>query len=300
MVEISYQPDLFSLILDSVEEEIAVIREDGTIIYVNNAWVQFGNCNGKLDEDWLGSNYFGACVPPDGAIEDSVQKSIDGIRSVINGDTLLYEYEYPCHSPVEQRWFMMRIKPLRHHSESLFVITHQNITERKIAELRVEALSLRDPLTGLSNRRHLENHLATEWLKGRRDKCQISFVIFDIDRFKSINDGHGHHMGDACLQLAAQIIGKAARRPADLAARWGGEEFILFLYDANASSAAAIAEQVRVEIEVFDFPIVGSVTVSVGVATAIPTSEDYSGLMKQADEALYAAKKSGRNKVVMA
>jgi diguanylate cyclase (GGDEF)-like protein len=193
---------------------------------------------------------------------------------------------------------MMTVMGLTGYENQLFVITHSNITLRKLAEIKLESLAQQDPLTGLANRRHFHSYMDLEWNRCRRDQTPISLIMFDIDHFKSINDTYGHTTGDVCLTTVANVIGTFARRPYDLAVRWGGEEFILALAGTTHPTALQIADQIRVTIEQLDCSDYGHCTVSAGVASAIPVAGDYSGLIQQVDEALYSAKETGRNKVV--
>jgi len=293
----TYESEFFFAILDSIEQEIAVIRKDGAIVYVNDAWVGFGDHNDKSKEDWLRSNYLDACTSAEKVGEPGVHDIYEGMVSVIEGKNSLFKHEYPCHSPTEKRWFMMTIAALKGYGNELFVITHSNITLRKLAELKVESLAQRDPLTGLSNRRHFENHLDIEWHRSRRERTPISFIMIDIDHFKSINDKYGHFIGDMCLKAVATVVGSSARRASDLAVRWGGEEFVLILANTNRQAAIEIANQIRMSVEQLKSPDFGNCTVSAGLSSAIPEGDDYGGIMKLADKALYMAKETGRNKV---
>lgn len=294
----TYQSEFFFAILDSIEQEIAVIRKDGAIVFVNDAWVGFGNHNGMSKEDWLRSNYLDVCTTADKVGEPGVHEIYEGMISVIQGKSALFKHEYPCHSPSEKRWFMMTITALTGYENELFVITHSNITLRKLAELKVESLAQQDPLTGLSNRRHFESHLEIEWHRSRRERTPISFIMIDIDHFKTINDQYGHAIGDICLNAVASVVGSSARRASDLAVRWGGEEFVLILSNTNKQAAIEVADQIRLKVEQLKSPEFGSCTVSAGVSSAIPEGEDYSGIIQLADKALYSAKETGRNKVV--
>lgn len=294
----THQSEFFFAILDSIEQEIAVIRKDGAIMFVNDAWVGFGNENGMSKEDWLRSNYLDACTTALKVGEPGVQEIYEGIHAVVQGNSAVFKHEYPCHSPTEKRWFMMTIMALTGYENALFVITHINITLRKLAEEKVELLARHDPLTGLANRRHFDNHLNTEWHRSRREGLHLSAIMIDIDHFKAINDKHGHAIGDLCLNAVASVISQFARRATDLPVRWGGEEFILVLADTPLASALAVAEQIRLAVAQLQSPDFGGCTISAGVAAVIPDGDAYDIVIKQADKALYRAKETGRNRVV--
>ena len=182
-------------------------------------------------------------------------------------------------------------------------LEQQAIIERQLRSM--ETLANTDGLTGLANRRSLDEHLETEWRRGVREHNFLAVVMLDIDFFKSYNDKYGHPSGDECIRNIASVIKGYARRAGDIAARYGGEEFVLVLPGVDLGDAASIAEKIRLEIFSANRPHAGSpegrVTVSAGTASAPAASLD-SGeeLLRFADRALYRAKAEGRNRVVAA
>jgi diguanylate cyclase (GGDEF)-like protein len=164
-------------------------------------------------------------------------------------------------------------------------------------------LAERDGLTALRNRRAFDDHLARVWQQSVRDRAALAVLLIDIDHFKSYNDQYGHQAGDVCLQHVGELVQRFARRPLDIAARYGGEELALVLYQVNEEHARIVAEQLRGMIESQRIehraaPTTGLVTVSVGVAwlqAAMDRSPD--DAVQLADQALYAAKLAGRNQV---
>lgn len=284
-------------ILDSIEQEIAVIRKNGQIVYVNKAWVQFGANNGLPMANWLQSNYLDICASAALSEEPEAQKIYAGLVSVINGNHPDFSYEYPCHSPDEKRWFLMNVVGLKGYTDDLFVIIHSNITQRKLAEQQVQQLSLLDPLTGLANRRHFMQFLPSEWQRNRREGTPVSLILLDIDDFKHINDQHGHVAGDECLKQIANLVGRSARRPTDLAVRWGGEEFMLVLGNTSVETALTMANELLAAVRRLESPVHGHCTISLGVSSAVPTEDGFEALIQQADSALYQAKKAGKNQV---
>jgi diguanylate cyclase (GGDEF)-like protein len=180
--------------------------------------------------------------------------------------------------------------------------------QRTNAELRheqdkLEFLASHDALTGLNNRRTLNEFLQREWGRAIRARVPISAVMIDIDSFKLYNDSHGHLAGDECLQAVARVVAEGARRPTDLAARYGSEEFLVLLPETNEDGVRNGAEQIRAGVEALQIPHGRSiasavVTISAGTATVIPDpGSSPSTLLAAADNALYLAKKSGRNQV---
>ena len=175
-----------------------------------------------------------------------------------------------------------------------YTCIRHDITDKK----RVEALSVTDRLTGLFNRLKLEEAFDSELERAKRYGHPLSVVLFDVDHFKQVNDSFGHQVGDEVLVSVAQLT-KDNVRAIDVAGRWGGEEFLLLCPETELSGAMAMAEKLRSAIETFDFPAVGRITASFGVAEAKP-DESEASLTHRADEALYQAKGSGRNRVVAA
>lgn len=162
-------------------------------------------------------------------------------------------------------------------------------------------LSLTDPLTGIPNRRSLQQRLEQEWAAARRYDRPLSLVMLDVDYFKSYNDQHGHLQGDEVLRRVSQIL-KANVRRSDAIGRFGGEEFLVVLPEATKEQALGVAQKLRRSVEQADFPggylqPLGRVTISCGVATAREDGESLGDLVRAADEAMLGAKRRGRNQV---
>lgn len=171
---------------------------------------------------------------------------------------------------------------------------------RQSAERELAALASTDGLTGLANRRRLDEVLKQEWARGMRSGKPLSLLMIDVDHFKAFNQRHGHHGGDEALRNVAQALASNIRRPGDLAARYGGEEFMVVLPETDEVGAFVIAEKLRRTIAALPtfaddtLPI----TVSVGTATHLPRTNDApEPLIHAADKALYRAKEDGRNRV---
>lgn len=160
-------------------------------------------------------------------------------------------------------------------------------------------IAARDALTGLWSRRHVESLLLKEIQRAARSGAPLAVALADLDHFKSINDRFGHAVGDAALQHAGLAIG-ASLRAGDEIGRWGGEEFVIVLPDANAEQAQACAERLResLALRTFDAATQPVLTVSVGLAVWSP-GESAADLLARADRAMYEAKQAGRNRVVV-
>lgn len=167
-------------------------------------------------------------------------------------------------------------------------------------EQRLADAATHDPLTGLLNRRAVHERVSREEARARREKSPVAVALFDIDHFKRVNDRFGHAAGDEVLRVVGRLVA-ADVRPYDLAARWGGEEFLLVLPGADAAAALATAERLRRRIETAEVRLPDGplpVTISGGVAAAVPDEGIvFDALVARADSALYRAKEEGRNRV---
>lgn len=174
----------------------------------------------------------------------------------------------------------------------------------RAAQAALEVIATHDSLTGLANRRLLERALETEFGRGGRQASPLSLIMLDIDFFKRYNDTYGHVAGDQCLAEVAQVLRDCCQRKADLAVRYGGEEFVVLLPDTEMPGALAMAEQIRRSVMEKHIPHTGSpfgrVTLSLGCYCFVPSGRDsIEAFLEHADAALYQAKKSGRNQVAI-
>lgn len=163
---------------------------------------------------------------------------------------------------------------------------------------KIEDIAMRDPLTGLLNRRYLYEYF--QYIKSTKSKRFFSFILCDLDHFKKINDNFGHDCGDYVLQKTAEII-KSKIRPGDLAGRWGGEEFLIILPGLEIHSAMEVAERIRLEIFDSDFSWgdeTFKISMSFGLSGSSLGDNHPCDIITYADERLYEAKNTGRNKVV--
>jgi len=169
---------------------------------------------------------------------------------------------------------------------------------RRGLQERLAAMATTDALTGLANRRHFDDVMLGEWKRARRTRAPLSLLIIDADHFKHFNDMFGHPAGDAVLRNIARCVAVVGQREGDCAARYGGEEFALILPNTPHQAALKIAEAVRAEVASLPADR-GAITVSIGVATCVPSrARQTADLIETADRALYAAKRSGRNCVM--
>ncbi len=170
-------------------------------------------------------------------------------------------------------------------------------------EDQLEALALKDSLTGLFNSRYLWARMDEQWATGKREKSVSSVILFDLDFFKKVNDNYGHPVGDQLLKHVGQILQHTVRR-GDTVARIGGEEFIYFLPNTSETDATVIAERIRETISLTTITTDKKDRVTITISAGIASTKDYmnnspQNLYSQADKALYLAKEQGRNKVIV-
>lgn len=187
------------------------------------------------------------------------------------------------------------------------VAISRDMTEHKDLEEKLAALAASDGLTGLANRRCFDERLEQEWARAAREGTPLSLLLIDIDHFKKYNDRYGHQDGDGCLRAVAGILAAHARRPADLAARYGGEELALLLPNTNAEGCEEVGTKLQEALHALQIPHALNlpskfVTASLGGASAWPghaIATNCASLVEAADRALYAAKDAGRDRLVM-
>ena len=207
----------------------------------------------------------------------------------------------------QERWTEIHRRALHVNDAWLIVTVGRDITERKIAETALQKateqlaqLALSDPLTGLANRRKFAERFDYDMARAVRAKTPLSLLMVDIDHFKEINDQRGHLAGDACLKALAVLLAGSVR-VVDLVARFGGEEFVVLLPEMSAEQSLATAERMRSQVEAHSAEIAGgapvAVTVSIGAATSVGAALTLEELLSRADQAVYRAKRAGRNRV---
>jgi two-component system chemotaxis family response regulator WspR len=203
---------------------------------------------------------------------------------------------------------------IRYHSRSYLNLQQRDEAYRALRQsqqqlletnLELQRLTNSDGLTGLSNRRYFDEYLGAEWKRANREQSQLALLMLDVDSFKAYNDTYGHVAGDEVLRRVAGVIRENCARPADLPARFGGEEFAMILPSTSPGGARLLAEKVRRAIEALQVPHGGSpvapyVTVSIGGTAIVPGDNvPFCRLVEIADAGLYQAKRNGRNQVVM-
>lgn len=196
----------------------------------------------------------------------------------------------------------LRTYHVRRRAEEMERLVATRTEELRVANEHLSRLSFADALTGVGNRRRLDEVLDAEWRRAARSGAPLAAVICDIDVFKAYNDSLGHIEGDRCLAAVAEVIGGCANRAGDFVARYGGEEFVILIPGSDRSAAMAFAETLRRAVEDRAIPhpassVANVVTVSLGVAARVPAGDATAeGLVAEADAALYRTKQEGRNR----
>ncbi|MGB3692968.1 MAG: PleD family two-component system response regulator [Spirulinaceae cyanobacterium] len=196
-----------------------------------------------------------------------------------------------------QTWWLVQELKLQIEREKMLS------EELEITNQKLHRLASVDGLTQIANRRCFDQTFLYEWKRMTRQKQSFSLILCDVDFFKAYNDTYGHLAGDKCLLKVAQIIGANTKRPGDLAARYGGEEFAIILPNTGGEGAVKVAENIKQHLHSLAIPHVGSlisnyITLSFGIASTIPDPAcSPESLINQADNALYEAKRKGRNRV---
>lgn len=198
---------------------------------------------------------------------------------------------------------MMRITPLALPGSEHFVISHQDITERKKAEMKALELSRLDGLTGIANRRYFDEFLESELKRCSRLALPLSLAIIDLDHFKLLNDSYGHQAGDDCLKSVGALLKTFSKRPGDICARYGGEEFVIVLANTNLMQSIAITRKILKSIHCLQIanktsPTAEFITASIGLVSITPTTaSNPRKILELADTELYRAKDNGRNQL---
>ena len=292
----------FRLLAESASDLVERFTSDGIRTYVSPA---IERLTGDRPEELIGGNAFEVIHEDD---RPMVEAAAERLRNGTSEQETVAFRRF--HRDGREIWLETSLRVAAEQSGQLSVVgVTRDITERKQLEQRLALMAHSDGLTELANRRAFDAALAREVGRARRSGTPLSLLMIDADRFKRFNDDHGHLAGDACLKAIASATALAARRPTDLAARFGGEEMVLLLPDTDIGAARAIAHDLCRQVQALSIPHARNLpwkvaTVSIGVACLDPHDEDavHDGtwLIGAADRALYDAKAQGRNQCVTA
>lgn len=284
--------------IDALAQQIAVLDADGRILAVNKAWRDFAQENGaNPDTMWEGCNYLGICEGADGSDRSDAAEVARLIRDVAQGKRKSGSWQYPCHSPTKERWFIVKVTRIDESQAGIVVVSHDDITERVKYQKQIEYLANHDYLTGtLSRAKFME--VAAERINMAKTTHGLLVILFlDVDNFKSLNDSFGHSFGDEVLRrVSSELIRSAG--PDGTVARLGGDEFAILLHQPvdHLGSPVRVARSVlaalAVPTRIMDTEI--GISVSIGISVFPKHGENIDELLKHADDAMYSRKKHSR------
>ncbi len=270
----------------------AVLDGAGQIVDTNEAWRLFAHLNdGTLRATGPAVNYLEVC---DRAAADGVEGAAEvaaGLRQILAGERDQFDFEYPCPSPTEDRWFLLRASSAPVAEGAGVVLFHVDITARKLLEERFAVQAEYDELTGLPNRRSAVRFIEEQLALSGATGAPLWVLFMDLDGFKEVNDRHGHHVGDELLVKVAVRASRAVRAQ-DRLCRFGGDEFVLVCPGVAEEEVVALADRLR---SVMAGPFqVGAAEVTVGISVGFASSDAESAvdaLLEAADAQMYGEKR---------
>lgn len=285
-------------VFDSLSAHVAVLGRNGAIVQTNAAWRKYDANHGDAQAPgFMGVRYLDILDRMTGEDPEIHQAASVGITAVMAGDLSSFQLQRPFFSTFDNRWFTMQVTPMR-DAEGRVVISHEDVTRLKAAELENFRLLNADALTGALSRNNFLNLADQELARSKRYKLPLMVLILDLDHFKLINDRHGHAIGDAVLQGLVQNLREVLREP-DLIGRIGSEEFAVLLPNTTLAGGRALAERIVTMVRANPVGVDGtsiSYTVSIGGA-CLSDERSFPALLKQAEAALARAKSAGRDRL---
>jgi diguanylate cyclase (GGDEF)-like protein len=288
-------------VFDSLSAPIAVLDRYGTVIQTNAAWWKYAIESGLAETHCFRvGNYLEILNCLCGKDQDTVLAAQAGIASVVSGEVTQFQLQHPFFTPLDKRWFIMKVTPV-HDVDERIVVSHEDVTKLKAAELASLTLANIDTLTGALSRRNFLNLAEQELARSNRYQLPLMLLMLDLDHFKLINDRHGHAAGDAVLHGFVQTV-TAVLRESDLIGRIGGEEFAVLLPNTTHEGGRALAQRIIDSVRGSPVEVGGQripYTVSIG-AGCLSSETSFAALLGVADAALYRAKNGGRDRLELA
>lgn len=293
---------MYHELINAMQQLICVLDERGTILFVNQAWINAGIARGiSAGFCWPGTNYLQIPVNNHYAEHPTAYEIIHMIEMVLKGKRSTLQLQYPCHNAQERHWYQLSVTPFEYQQQTLFILAHEDITAVKLQLEEAQLLCLQDALTEIANRRHFNEYFQQAIARCIQHQTELSLILVDIDHFKQINDVYGHSIGDELLISIAGILNHCCQTHAGLAARIGGDEYAVIVetplrhaIDLSLSILHA-AQQLNLLYADKGKP---RISVSIGVSCTSPTHYNQKEkLYLQADKYLYEAKQNGRNRI---
>jgi diguanylate cyclase (GGDEF)-like protein len=292
--QVILQGQYYKEIVDS-SSDVLYVSDLDNIIYANRHFFEFFDEFGTLDE--FHQRYKCVCdlfLAGEGFLQSEIE-GVYWLQHILNHPDKVHKAKIIKHGDVH--YFSIKVQP---HNQSVFgrfTIAMQDITELEVTQDKLVHLSQTDELTGIGNRLYFNKNMLHELARSKRHKVPLSMVMFDIDYFKAINDRYGHDVGDRVLQALTKLI-QAQLRDADLFCRFGGEEFIILLPDTDLASAQVLTHRLHEIVSDCEFEVLPerNLTCSFGL-TAVLAEDSPDSVLKRVDNALYDAKRNGRNQV---
>ena len=268
-----------------------VLDAHGVILDTNESWRLFTHLNeGDVASSGCGTSYLDVCDRSAAAGVEGAAEVAAGLRQVLDGERDRFDFEYPCPSPIEDRWFLLQAAAAPVVAGSGAVVQHIDITARKLAADAMTALADNDALTGLPNRRSALRYLQQQLDSSAATQTPVWVLFLDLDGFKAVNDQHGHHVGDEML-IKVGVRLRRVLREHDHLCRLGGDEFVLICPGLGERAATLVAHRVRTVMaapfQIGDLEVTGGM--SVGIAVSSPESS-VGDLIGTADSAMYRDK----------
>ena len=282
-------------VFDSMSAQIAVLDEYGTIVQTNASWQRYASSLGNIDS--IGQNYLALLPNLISQNQQVVHVVAVGMAAVADGDVPYFHAPEPVQCPCSTDWFTIKITPIRDAARRM-VVTHEDVTAIKRAELASMTLANMDSLTGAVSRQHFMSLAEQELSRSVRYELPLVVLMLDLDHFKQVNDTYGHRAGDAVLAGFVQTVKKVLRE-SDVIGRIGGEEFAVLLPNTTPDGGLALAHRILGEVRSNQVDVDGhtiTCTVSIG-AGHFSGQETFSALLADCDAALYRAKNSGRDRL---
>ncbi|MDP2368094.1 diguanylate cyclase, partial [Rhodoferax sp.] len=296
-VSVQFQQAVF----DSLSAQLAVLDRDGIVIQTNAAWRAYALGHGLAGEpEFVGACYADFLDGMTGKHLPTLRGALAGIAAVASGEATRFQLPQPFFSTRDQRWFSMTVTAVQ-DAQQRIVVSHEDVTPLKLAELASLALANSDALTGALSRRKFLNLAEQELARASRYQLPLMVLMMDLDNFKHINDHHGHAAGDLVLQGFVKTVSDVLRE-SDLVGRLGGEEFAVLLPNTSSEGGTALAQRIVERVRASPIEVAGepiAFTVSIG-GGCLSGETSFSALLSLADAALYRAKRAGRDRLELA